>query len=166
MRRGRRPRRIVTGFDVNITSMMDMFTLILIFLLYFFDPDSPDSEAIELATSALLAPAPAELRVTVTKTDIRVGSESVLTLTDGQVPTTVSRDGRVLTPLADRLAALATDPGAPGATGKRVTVACDRDTPYALVADVLISVQAAGYDEYRFLVQTGDPASPASMTTP
>lgn len=157
-RRPRRERRrLESGFDLNITSMMDMFTLILIFLLYFFDPNAVDPSAVRLAVSDQLAPSEAPPVVTVGRDAIRVRGQVVLGLEGGEVPASVPRDGRVIGPLVEAVGARPED--APS----RITIACDRATPYRLVADVLSSVQAAGYEDYQLLVETGDESR---MTTP
>ncbi len=153
-RRERQARRHFThGLGVNITSMMDMFTLILIFLLYFFDPDSPDPSVMQLASSTLLSPARPALIVSVGPRELRVNGAVVATVSRGALPDTVPRDGRVILPLVQAL-----QTALPSGTDQPLTVACDRATPYTLVADVLQSLHVAGFTQYHLLVQSSDVA--------
>lgn len=88
MRRARKPVRRESGtFPLNITSMCDMFTLLLVFLLQTYGTSEfqPDLEAgMQLPMSSSMKEPRKVPQVVVTRDAIKIDGEVVAKLTDGR----------------------------------------------------------------------------------
>ena len=94
---------------LNITPMMDMMTILLVFLLKQFSVQAAAasmSEGLQLPTSSIEAQRPLAVNVTVTQNAILVEGDAVTTVRGGAVDPSVKRDGAngyYITPLVDTL---------------------------------------------------------------
>lgn len=132
----RRSRRIPTDAGVSVTSMMDMFTILLIYLLYFFDPSNDPLKAVELPGSESKA---GEIRGVV----VTVGLEQ-LWLGEEALP--IERLEEALVLERER------NPELPPEQQERLVLKCDRRVAYRRVEEILTAASQAGYTEYRFVV--------------
>jgi biopolymer transport protein ExbD len=184
LRRVRRKARERQGEikELNITAMMDMMTIILVFLLKSW---ASSNSAVEV-NSNLTPPIsttqlhPDEtLTVTVSQTAILVGDKVVAelegTVTGPGCPGPLcalgvkapvglkegnTNDSYLITPLYDRLQKEVDkleyiakyNPRAP--FNGRVTIIADQWVPYRLLAEILYTAGKAKLDQYRFLVLT------------
>jgi biopolymer transport protein ExbD len=140
-------RRVPLRVELQITSMMDMFTIILVFLLTFFDPDQADSSVLVLPAVAASGSEKPGIRIEIRKDAIAVDGVEVVTLDgSGGLQDSTERIGRVLLAVEQSLEGKEKDSG--------LVVAIDRAVPYAVVADVLASANAAGFNDYRFVVES------------
>ncbi len=146
--RHRRERRVQAASDLTITSMVDMYTIILTFLLNFVDPAMGEEGLLNLPTARATSAAAEGVVVQVTTEDIRVGGEVVARLEAGgrRVAAEVNREGMVIVPVADALRAMSRVDDAP------LVLECDRGVPFSLVGEVLQTARAAGFAHYRFVV--------------
>jgi biopolymer transport protein ExbD len=166
--------------ELNITAMMDMMTIILVFLLKSW---SASNNSIEM-NSQLTPPTSStqlhpddSLTITVSEKAILVGDKPVALLESSEtaagcpspmcavgakVPASLkegnSDDGFLITPLFDRLNKevermeyIAKYNAKAPFTG-RVTIVADRYIPYRLLTEVLYTAGKAKLDLYRFLV--------------
>lgn len=143
----RRTRRIAPDDGIMITSMVDMFTLILLFLLNFFDPDAQDESLFSLPLSTAVASVDSGLILEVSRAEIKVGDKRVVGLSEGRLPADVVREGQRIEPVFEALLT-AHDASA----GRPLVVRCDRRTNFALLGDILYTAGAAGWSQYRFVV--------------
>jgi len=151
--------------ELNITAMMDMMTIILVFLL-----KSYASSAISLTQSEDVKPPISSTRavpkdtvaVTITPRDILVGDRVVVQLENGQVPA-AQLNGRLVRPLdqalrreVEKLKLIASrNPSAP--FSHELSVIGDKRIPYDLLLTVLYTAGQAELENYRFVVlQKGD----------
>ena len=139
--------------SLTITSMMDMFTLILLFLLVFFDPESQGDSELELPSAAVQTAPEAGPRVRVARDAVSVGGKEVAQLVGGQVDASLPREGAAVLPLADALRALrearaSNEDGSPPV----LLVECDKRVPWGVLSSVLASASRAGFPKYRFFV--------------
>jgi biopolymer transport protein ExbD len=165
--RKKRKEREAAGeiHELNITAMMDMMTIILVFLL-----KSYASSAISLTQSEEVKPPISSTRavpkdtvaVTITTRDILVGDRVVVQLENGQVPA-AQLQGRLVKPLdqalrreVEKLKLIASrNPAAP--FSHELSVIGDRRIPYDLLLTVLYTAGQAELENYRFVVlQKGD----------
>jgi len=149
--------------DLNITPMMDMMTIILVFLLKAFASSSLtvtfDDNIKPPASSSQLTPKQA-VNVTVTKRVVMVEGEPLAPINNGKVDPTLKRDGEngyYITPLVDILEKYANkERKVAGLTDqqweKQLMVVADSTTPYRLITEILYSCGQAGYQNYRLLV--------------
>ena len=149
--------------DLNITPLMDMMTIILVFLLKSFASTSStitfDSNLQVPRSSTQLKPTEA-LSLTVTKKVILVEGAGVAPITGGKVDPAVKRDGEngyYITPLVDILEKharkekkVAELTGVPWEA--QLMLIADQTTPYRLLTEVLYSCGQAGFANYRLLV--------------
>jgi biopolymer transport protein ExbD len=148
---------------LNITAMMDMMSILLVFMLKQFAVTQSSmtiSDQLQLPkSSATLKAAPA-VNVSVTTTAIIVEGEPVAAVRAGAVDPTAKRDGPngfYITNLVDtlqkhtnRLKKLETMGGAP--FEKTMLLLVDRSIPYRLVTEVLYSAGQAEFSNYRLVV--------------
>lgn len=149
--------------DLNITPMMDMMTIILVFLLKSFASTSTtitfDSNLQVPRSTTQLKPKEA-IALTVTKKVILVEGDGIAPITGGKVDPAVKRDGEngyYITPLVEVLEKharkekkVAELTGVPWEA--QLMLVADQTTPYRLLTEVLYSCGQAGYANYRLLV--------------
>jgi biopolymer transport protein ExbD len=149
--------------ELNITPMMDMMTIILVFLL-----KSVTSTAAQTTQDANLVLAPSTthmvakqaIQVTITKRVILVEGEAVAPINNGRIDPAQKRDGEngfYITSLVGTLQKLSGRERkvAELTSGKfesELMIVADRNTPYRLLTEILYSCGQAGYQNYRLLV--------------
>ncbi len=149
--------------DLNITPMMDMMTIILVFLLKSFSSSTStitfDSNLQVPQSTTQLKPKEA-ISLTVTKKVILLEGDGIAPITGGKVDPAVKRDGEngyYITPLVELLEKharkekkVAELSGIPWEA--QLMLIADQTTPYRLLTEILYSCGQAGYANYRLLV--------------
>jgi len=149
--------------DLNITPMMDMMTIILVFLLKTFSSSSSTitfDQNLKVPSSTTQLKPKEALSVTVTKKVILVEGDGIAPIAGGRVDPSVKRDGEngyYITPLVDILEKHARkEKKVAELTGipweAQLMLVADQTTPYRLLTEVLYSCGQAGYANYRLLV--------------
>lgn len=148
--------------DININSLMDILTIMLVFLLksYATDPinivPGPDLD-IPKSTS-LLTPA-ATVSVTVSKSAIVVDNQPVLVVKDGKVEASQKRGGEdayFIIPLNKVLVEAAEKKRRLEAVNPTVkfdgicTIVMDKETPYRLLTEVMYTAGQAEFSNFKF----------------
>ncbi|HXK16992.1 MAG TPA: biopolymer transporter ExbD [Polyangiaceae bacterium] len=156
---------------LNITAMLDIMTIILVFLLKTLGSSSasvPQSDDLRLPASIMKKP-PAEegVLVTVSKTQILVGDDKILTLPGRESLAQAGVDARYkrsgpndlfIVPLGNALmAARRTDMAVRRAKGldpssSEAIVIADKGTPYRLLMEVLFTLGQSEYGKYHLMV--------------
>ena len=148
---------------LNITPMMDMMTILLVFLLKQFSVQQSAAamaEGLQLPQSSIEKEGEAELNVTVTQNAILVDGDAVTPVRAGSVDPSVKKDGAnsyYITPLVDtltkhanrlkKLAALGSTP-----FDGTAMVMVDKSIPYRLLTEVLYSAGQAEFKNYHLVV--------------
>jgi biopolymer transport protein ExbD len=149
--------------DLNITPMMDMMTIILVFLLKSF---TSSTTLVHLDQNLSLPPSQTQLApkqaipVTITKRVLLVEGEAVAPINNGRIDPQLKRDGDngyYITPLVDILTKVARrEKKVAEMTGDKfdgeLTIIADKSTPYRLLTEILYSCGQAEYANYRLLV--------------
>ena len=148
---------------LNITPMMDMMTILLVFLLKQFSVQAAAasmSEGLTLPQSAIESQRPLAVNITVTQSAILVEGDGVTTVRAGAVDPSAKRDGAngyYITPLVDvltkhgnRLKKISAMGGSP--FDGTATVLVDKNTPYRLLTEVLYSAGQAEFKNYHLVV--------------
>jgi len=141
-----RPKKATNGHTrPQLTSLVDMMVILLVFLLKSFSVEgqlvsaSPD---LELPRSTAETVAEPELSIEVTTTGINLDGARV-----AGFPATATMDSLVIAPLYDALMDLAvvteTQP---------ITIQCDRRIDFAVLKRVLFTCNQAEYDDLSLLV--------------
>jgi biopolymer transport protein ExbD len=162
MARKKRKEREAAGEikDLNITAMMDMMTIILVFLLKSYSASSvsmTSSEDLRPPISTTRATPKDTVAVTITPKNVMVGDKKVVDLVNGQVPANALQ-GRLVVPLdqalkkeVDKLKFIADrNPAAPFT--HELSVLGDRKVPYDLLLTVLYTAGQNELENYRFVV--------------
>ncbi len=162
---------------LNITAMLDIMTIILVFLLKNLGESSasiPQSDDLRMPTSSVKTqPSDEGVVVTVSKTQILVGDDRVLTLPNREsmaqtgVGALSKRSGpndMYIVPLGEALkSARRTDKlvrqakGLDPASSEAIIVA-DRTTPYRLLIEVLFTLGQSEFGKYHLMVVQGSSA--------
>ena len=166
-------RRSVVKGDLNITSMMDMMTIILVFLLKSFAttdvtvapsaelqlPYSNAEQAPELAVNLVVArdqivvDGVPVIRLTTIPDEAHPGSELIAIPED-------EKRGQVVTKLYDRLLEKAEASKAIGeqsgseahAFKGRILIQCDKGLPFSVLREVMYTAGQAQFGEFKFIV--------------
>src|SRR4051794_13065522 len=154
--------------DLNITPMMDMMTIILVFLLKSFTSSSAliqlDQNLQVPASSTHLKPKEA-VPITITRKVVLVEGSPVVPVNNGRVDATYKpqgENGYLIAPIKDKLDLVAKrEQRVAERMGHKfdgeLMVVADKSTPYRLLTEVLYSCGQAGYANYRLLVlKAGD----------
>lgn len=158
---------------LNITAMLDLMTIILVFLLKGVSSSSaaiPQSKDLALPTSVMTAePAQDGVVVIVSKSQILVGEDPnpiVLLPSRDQLAATgldqkYMRDGTYIVPLGNALSharemdkAIRTQKGLDASTSDAILV-IDETTPYKLLLQVLYTLGESEYGRYHMMVLSG-----------
>jgi biopolymer transport protein ExbD len=149
--------------ELNITPMMDLMTIILVFLLKNFSGDTSlitMDDNLKVPASTTLLRAKQAVPVTITKKMIIIEGEAVAPISNGKVDSSLKPDGEngyLIQVISDTLSRIAsrerkvanmTD----GKFESELMVVADRTIPYRLLTEVLYSCGQAGYSNYRLVV--------------
>jgi biopolymer transport protein ExbD len=149
--------------DLNITPMMDMMTIILVFLLKSF---TSSSELIQLDQNLQVPSSTTHLKpkeavpITITRKVVLVEGSPVVPVNSGRVDPTYKPqgdNGYLIAPIKDKLDLIAKrEMRVAERMGHKfdgeLMVVADKTTPYRLLTEVLYSCGQAGYANYRLLV--------------
>ena len=149
--------------DLNITPMMDMMTIILVFLLKTFSSTTSTitfDQNLQVPKSATQLRPKEAVSVTITKKIVLVEGDAIAPINNGKVDPAVKRDGEngyYITPLVDVLEKHSRkEKKVAELTGQKfeaqLMLVADQTTPYRLLTEVLYSCGQAGYANYRLLV--------------
>ncbi len=149
---------------LNIMPMMDMMTILLVFLLKQFSMQASalrrPPRACTLPNSSTERASVVSVNITVTQNAIVVEGDAVAPVRAGAVDPSVKRDGAngyYITPLVDVLSKHANRLKKIGALGggdfdNTAMVIVDKSTPYRLLTEVLYSAGQAEFRNYRLVV--------------
>jgi biopolymer transport protein ExbD len=156
---------------LNITAMLDIMTIILVFLLKTLGESSaavPQSDDLRLPASIMKKPTAQEgVLVTISKTQILVGDDKILTLPGRESLAQAGVDARFkrsgpndlfIVPLGNALmSARKTDVAVRRAKGldpssSEAIVIADKGTPYRLLMEVLFTLGQSEYGKYHLMV--------------
>ena len=149
--------------SLNITPMMDMMTIILVFLLKTFTSSAllvNQDQNMMLPSSIRRLNAKQAIAVTVTKRVVLVDGEPVAPINSGKIDPALKRDGDngyYISPLVEILNRVARkEKKVAEMTGQKfdgeLTIVADRNTPYRLLTEILYSCGQAEYANYRLLI--------------
>lgn len=153
-----RKARIPTSAPFMLTSMMDMFTIILVFLLNLLDPANESDQEVSLPSANVEQTVEAGVVLTVTPDRVSVDGVEVLRLANGALLPGTVRSGRSVDALHERLveAGRALEvrgkQAQQGAANPVLSVQCDREVPFSVLGELLYTAGHAGFGQFRFVV--------------
>ena len=144
--------------DININSLMDILTIMLVFLLKSYATDPINITPDIPKSTSMLKPA-ATVMVTVSKSAIIVDNQPVLVIKDGKVEAAQKRggeDGYFIIPLNKVLVDAAEKKRRLASVNPTVkfegicTLVMDKDTPYRLLTEVMYTAGQAEFSKFKF----------------
>lgn len=150
-------------FGLQITSMIDMFTIILVFLLKSYSSSAVDatpSQNLRLPSSTSVEKPVEALKMMVSQTGIFVDDKLIVTLENG-VPAKSSislKDEKFIQPLFDSLTAEAQKTKSISkqndsvAFDGRIIFQADQKLSYQVIRKVMYTASLAGYSDFKFAV--------------
>ncbi|MDZ4677545.1 MAG: biopolymer transporter ExbD [Oligoflexia bacterium] len=150
-------------FALQITSMIDMFTIILVFLLKSYSSSVVDMAPMKdlrlPSSTATVSPVEA-LKLAVSKDGIYVDDKSIVVFENGQLPksATDASDTRFIKPLFEALNTLAQKSKNIAKQNENVTFdgkivfQADQSLNYQLIKKVMYTATIAGYSDFKFAV--------------
>lgn len=149
-KRAERKERNKQALDMNLVALIDIFTILLFFLL---------SSATEIET--LVIPRAVALpESTIDQTPkptvvVLVNAQEIVVdgRTVARTPDVMASDADLIEPLQAQLVALKTNADGPG-VGTTVTIMGDKDIPYRLLRKVMSTCAQAEFTDVAFAVRT------------
>ena len=149
-KRAERKARHDNGLDMNLVALIDIFTILIFFLM-----SSTGVEVLTSHRSVKLPESSAEklphetIVVTVSATEILVGGRAVARVSDA-----LASDEDLIAPLKAELDLQASRSvlGADGSKSQAVTILGDKDIPYRLLRKVMVTASRANYSDVAFAV--------------
>jgi biopolymer transport protein ExbD len=151
-KRAERRNRNQSMVDMNLVSLIDVFTILIFFLMSNVGVETLASTRAVTLPESMSQKAPKEtVLVTVTASEILVGDKVVAAVRDA-----IAVDGDLIQPLkaaldveASREVILKENES----DSKRVTIMGDKDIPYRLLRKVMFTAARAGYSDVSFAVR-------------
>jgi len=153
-----RHRKKFIPAKLQITSMMDMFTIILIFLLFSFS-DEPEAhypeKDINLPESSSTLKYEDNVKLVLTPTSVKIGDETLAIIRDGEV-VGLDPENLVDSNLFQQLRRhreeidLREKEGSHG--NKHMLFLCDKKTRYKTINQVVKTAAKAGFPDFKFAV--------------
>jgi biopolymer transport protein ExbD len=156
-------RRAPPEAKLNITSLMDIMTIILVFLLKSYSTEDiqiAPSDDLRLPVSSAQKPPELAVNAVITKAEILVDGVKIVDVAGGTVGDEYKR-GTLISPLFDILKEKADEAKAIAESRQTVTftgrllLQCDRDIPFSLLREVMYTAGQAQFAEFKFVVYKG-----------
>ncbi len=147
-RRMERHHKLAKGSPLNLVSLMDIFTILVFFLLVNSSNTQqlPSNKELTLPTSSTQKAPQETVVIMVTKRDILVQGQKV-----ASIPTLIDNGEDDIPSLKKELEFLSGGTQtADGAPAKRITIMGDENIPYDVVRKILKSCQQAKYTNIAF----------------
>ena len=148
-------------FTLNITSMTDMFTLMLVFLLQNFaattvEIKTPDGLALPSSNTSknpILS-----VQIAVSKSEIRVGEKVVARIQDREIASQDidPQDTNFIQPLFKELQVIALDPNIKKDEKNQIMLQADQDLPYQTLRKVMYTASMAGFPQVKLVTVLGN----------
>lgn len=146
-RRMERHHKAAKGSPLNLVSLMDIFTILVFFLLVNSSNTQqlPSNKDLTLPVSEAKKAPRETLVIVVTESAILVQGRKVADLAS-----VISDDEAEIEPLKKELEFLAGGQSDPEQAGRSITIMADEDIPYELVREILSTCQQANYTNIAF----------------
>lgn len=167
-RKSRRNRE-EANLPLNINSMMDMMTIILVFLLKSYGAEPiqiTENDDLRLPFSNTELAPEDMLVLTITKKWVLVEDQTTVSINEGRIDPSAlqSPDSAIIPELQTRIEEKLSEQEQWARIAGRefervVTIVSDRDTPYRVVTQVMITASAAGVQNFKFAVMQREQGS-------
>ncbi len=144
-------RKIRQPMTLQLTSLLDMFTIILVFLLQSFQAEDEElvlHAGLELPSSDARFPLAKGVHVAIAPDGVFIEGDQVVELSDGEVLRSVPGELEMAEVVAAISAVLETEE----ISGDIATIQADRAVPYDTVDRVMRSAARAGCGRFRIVI--------------
>lgn len=163
-RRYELPNTKKSTFTLNITSMTDMFTIMLVFLLQSFAATSIQIDPVEglrLPSSASMTNPTEAIKLSLTGKELKMDQTKIADLKDAafQPQDLEDKDSNFIKPLfaeLDKLAKSETDKDKAHIKEGRILLQADRELPYATLRKVMYTASMAGFPQLKLVTMVGE----------
>jgi biopolymer transport protein ExbD len=143
------------SFGLNITSMTDMFTILLVFLLQSFaagEVQIDPAEGVRLPSSSTEKNLVDGAKLSVSSKEIKFGNKVVALIIDQQVDkaSLEANDPNFIKPLFEELKKLNTENEKIAKTGK-VLLQADQEIPYGTLRKIMYTASMAGFPNLKLI---------------
>lgn len=148
-----------TGVMVNVTSLTDMFTVILVFLLQTYNTSEVQIEApadIRMPTSQSEGVLTQGLEVTLSKDSLTIGKEILAQLkgADFAANDKDPKDPNFLPALFKSLEKTAKETTVKAVKDGQILLIADRELPYAVIKKVMYTASMAGFPQVKLITSS------------
>lgn len=161
-RRWEMPRKQNSTFTLNITSMTDMFTIMLVFLLQTYSTADvqivPDS-AVRLPTSASMTNPTEAIKLSISEQGLKMEETKLADLKNADfLPQDLeSTDTNFIKPLFEQLDKIAKEsPDKVHVKEGRILLQADKELPYATLRKVMYTASMAGFPQLKLITLVGE----------
>lgn len=145
------------GIALNIMPMLDVFSILILFLLMNFstDPMSHDlNKGVELPDSIILESLDEVPTITISKTELLLNESPIATLTNGQLPSSMKSQGGidVLYNELEKMAEANHRAAKDETKADVLTLEVDKGHKFDLIKRVMLSAQQAGFIRFKLMV--------------
>jgi len=161
LNKSKRKKKKFVPPGLMLTSMMDMFTIILIFLLFSFseNPEKIDLDKdLELPRSSSKAEYSEGVKLLLSKKELRLNDELIATVSGNEI-TGLADDAMETSALYQRLKTYKADEAKPegeSSQAPHVLFLCDRSHSFKTINRVIKTAGLAGYPNFQFAVLEGE----------
>ncbi len=147
-------------FTLNITSMTDMFTILLVFLLQTYSTDDvqiiPEKDVNMPVSDSTRNPI-AGIKLIVGKSQFKIDDKVLFAMTDLNIPTSAidPKDTNFIKPLFDQLEAYNKTLPDSDRTKGRVLLQADGDLPYQTLRKIFYTASMAGFPQLKMITLVG-----------
>ena len=149
-------------FTLNITSMTDMFTIMLVFLLQTYSTAevqiTPDSD-IRLPASSSLLNATESIKISLSKNSLKIDQTKLADVKNADfLPQDLEdKDANFIKPLFEELDKIAkNEKDKPHVKEGRILLQADKDLPYATLRKFMYTASMAGYPQLKLVTLVGE----------
>ena len=148
------------SFTLNITSMTDMFTILLVFLLQTFASGEINLDpvnGVRLPTSTTEKNPVNGVKVSVSPTEIKFDQKVVALIKENQVDKASldANDSEFIKPLFDELKKFNETDQKLAQTGK-ILLQADKDLPYNTIRKIMYTASMAGFPKLKLVTTVGN----------
>lgn len=161
-RRYELPMKKHSTFTLNITSMTDMFTIMLVFLLQSYSTSQVDinpEQGLRLPASNSTANPVEAVKLSLSPTGLKIGDHKIadLTNTEFNKQDLDAHDQNFIRPLFDELEKMTKEsPDKDYIKAGRILLQADQELPYAVIRKVMYTASMAGYPQLKLVTVVGD----------
>lgn len=144
---------------VNVTSLTDMFTVILVFLLQTYNTSEVQiepREGVRMPTSLSEGVLTQGLEMTLSKDQLLIGKEEIAHLKDNEFALSDRdpKDPNFIPALFNSLEKTSKESTEKSVKEGQILLIADRDLPYALIKKVMYTASMAGYPQVKLITSS------------